>query len=344
VFVMHSFDPYHSSVYHRIFFSQGSFIGVNFSSRFDLAFLPVVIMPRTPARRSADLARRIESSGSVSHAACLACRRAAHQCIRSVVSVRCARCVRRNQRCFAFVSEDGLNPYVSSVRADIRRLRTSLTALERFVSFATAVPRADAPDDVVASPSNSATSDSSDSLADANTSDVANTGDGFSDANSLAGADDYSDADSFAGAGSDHPDASSFTGADNDHSDSPCGEVDNASAVEVPFSADTTRPFSSSSALTIPCLLNPCSPFRKFSFCYQVPSLSSSLLIIRIGSPPTESLTVPDDFAITSTSSDAPFDFIDPSVFAASAPSFSTDWYLEPPSGFPDFSLFFNID
>jgi hypothetical protein len=282
-------------------------------------------MPRSYACRSSDLARRIESSGSVSRAACLACRRSAHQCIRSVVSVRCARCVRRNQRCLAFTSGDGYNPYVSTVRADIRRLRASLTSLERFVSFSNTIPRSRNSDDDDAA-SNSASSDTSDSLDNAAVPSVDNANnDPFDDGVSV--------------------------GADDESADAHSAEVfDASSAVEAaPPTAVAHQP-SSPSVLAVPYLLNSRSPSRKLSFYYQgsLPVFDSDF---RIGSPRLVDDTVPfvdfplftDYSAIDVTSSDAPSDYIDPAVLNASFPASSADWYPVPPAGFADFALFLDL-
>jgi hypothetical protein len=111
-------------------------------------------MPRnTAAHRALALASRIESSAVTgsSHSACVSCRRQSRPCIRSNLSIRCSNCVRFNRMCVPFVSQTGRNVHISAVHADIRRLRASLVALERFITFSVAVPRDSVPSSPVSS-------------------------------------------------------------------------------------------------------------------------------------------------------------------------------------------------
>jgi len=90
--------------------------------------------------RAATLADRIEASAVSSHSiACLSCQRRHIRCIRSLISSRCAACARGNHRCVTDSSTH--DPFLSSVRADIRRLRSSLLAFDRSLENAACNPR-----------------------------------------------------------------------------------------------------------------------------------------------------------------------------------------------------------
>jgi hypothetical protein len=210
--------------------------------------LASITMPRTSLRRALDLAYRIESSGTVSQSACLACRRVSHQCIRSIESIRCARCVRLNRRCLSCTPPGGYNSYVSVVRANIRRLRTSLTTLERFVTFSTAVPRDS--DRNAGAPSVAGDTDSNDSVDDISVSEG-------SDSDDMADRDSFVDGDVV-------PGYSSAIDVEDDAvgRNSPVASEDAVIAEDI-IAASATGSMPSSMALSIPHLLNP-HPSREF--------------------------------------------------------------------------------
>jgi len=92
--------------------------------------LPAIMAPRQS--HAVNLAMRIEATAVTSHAiACLSCQRRHLRCIRSPISSRCSGCVRSNHRCITDSSSLSRDPFLSAVRADIRRLRTSLLAFDR---------------------------------------------------------------------------------------------------------------------------------------------------------------------------------------------------------------------
>jgi hypothetical protein len=94
-------------------------------------FLALQLMAPRRSRASA-LAARIEASATSSCTlTCLSCRRRHIRCIRSSISSRCAGCVRSNYRCVT--DSTARDPFLSTVRADICRLRASLLAFDRLI-------------------------------------------------------------------------------------------------------------------------------------------------------------------------------------------------------------------
>jgi len=272
-----------------------------------------------PRSRAAILATRIEESAVDSNAvACSSCQRRLIPCVRSPISIRCAGCVRSNYRCVVDPVSVTTNPFTSAIRADIRRLRSSLLAFDRFLhARAPEVPAIAFPGSLTTEPLCASTSPGFD--------------DGFSSSSISV--------TSYAESRPEVPLSRRSSVVALHSPDASESSLDRSSGVASPSFAGTSNGSSGNDAtistlIPLASLLNPVSSFRSST------NPSFTEVSESVSSPSMEVVSAP--FAgpapLVTDLADAPFEYIDPSFL--SAEGFQLP---EPSYGFLDFGAFFDV-